>query len=92
MSATPARAWLLILVAVLCALGIALYRKSTVGAFVQLLGAFCLLVVGVAHLFEALDWFPAMGWGLDGSAGHYTDLVCAILALPLLVLGRFIRR
>jgi hypothetical protein len=36
-------------------------------------------MVVVAHVCEALQLFPWMGWGLQDSAGHYLDLASAVL-------------
>jgi hypothetical protein len=66
----------------------ALYaRTKAVSAFVQLLGATCLLVVVLTHVCEALNLFPSMGWGAESSVGHYLDLAGAILGLALLLTG-----
>lgn len=43
-------------------------RKGTAAVF-QLIGAACLIVVVIAHLCEALGWFPWMHWGLEHSVG-----------------------
>jgi pilus assembly protein TadC len=59
----------------------------TSGRFLQLFGAAFLLAVILMHVFEALHIFPAMGWGLPNSAGHYLDLASAIFAVTLLPLG-----
>jgi hypothetical protein len=61
-------------------------RKSTVAVF-QLIGSACLMVVVIAHLCEALGWFPRMHWGLEHSDGHYIDLVAAIGGLSLFPIG-----
>ena len=53
----------------------------------QLIGAACLVAVVIAHLCEALGWFPRMCWGLEHSAGHYIDLVAAIGGLSLFPVG-----
>jgi hypothetical protein len=63
-----------------------LARKS-MSSFFQLLGAAALVVVALAHVFELLRVFPRMGWGSQGSAGHYLDLLCAILGITLFSLG-----
>ena len=52
-----------------------------------LFGLTCLIVVVLTHVAEALHIFPSMGWGLPDSAGHYLDLVSAILGCVLLSLG-----
>ena len=64
-----------------------LIRGKTVDSLLQVLGAGCLLVVVVVHLAEAVNWFPAMGWGLEHSAGHYLDFVSAVLGLVLFAVG-----
>ena len=53
----------------------------------QLIGAGCLIVVVLTHVAEAFNLFPAMGWGLPTSSGHYLDLVSAVLGCTLLSLG-----
>jgi len=53
----------------------------------QLLGAVCVIIVVLTHTAEAFQIFPAMGWGLPNSAGHYLDLASAILGCALLLLG-----
>lgn len=45
------------------------------------------MVVVIAHLCEALGWFPWMHWGLEHSVGHYIDLVAAIGGLTLFPIG-----
>jgi hypothetical protein len=62
-------------------------RANTTWTFLQLLGAGCLVVVGLCHVFEALHLFPWMGWGLEHSAGHYLDFGSAVLGLTLFPLG-----
>jgi hypothetical protein len=64
-----------------------LSRRTTVGSLLQFIGAGCLVVVGLTHLFEALHWLPSMGWGLERSAGHYLDLASAALGVTLFPLG-----
>ena len=63
----------------------------TVGRIFILFGLACLLIVVLTHVAEAVHIFPAMGWGLPNSVGHYLDLVSAILGVTLLLLG-FITR
>ena len=43
-------------------------RKSTAAIF-QLIGAACLMVVIIAHVCEALNWFPWMHWALSTASG-----------------------
>ncbi|HYM09360.1 MAG TPA: hypothetical protein VEU62_01435 [Bryobacterales bacterium] len=62
-------------------------RGKTVGAFLQLLGAACLVLVVLTHVFEALHLFPWMHWGLERSAGHYLDFSSAVLGLTLFPTG-----
>jgi hypothetical protein len=59
----------------------------TIGRIFLLVGLACLLVVALTHVAEAFHIFPAMGWGLPSSVGHYLDLVSAILGAALLPLG-----
>jgi hypothetical protein len=53
----------------------------------MLLGSACLIIVVLTHVAESFHIFPAMGWGLPNSAGHYLDLVSAILGCTFLPLG-----
>jgi hypothetical protein len=62
-------------------------RRKGMAVLLQLIGAACLVVVVIAHLCEALGWFPWMHWGLEHSAGHYIDLVAAIGGLSLFPIG-----
>lgn len=62
-------------------------RARTFGSYLQLVGSGCFVVVVLTHLFEALDWFPSMGWGLERSAGHYVDLASGTLGVALFPLG-----
>jgi hypothetical protein len=63
------------------------FRGKTVLLFLQLVGAGCLIVVVLTHIFEALQWFPWMNWGLENSVGHYLDLSSAIIGLTLFPVG-----
>ncbi len=62
-------------------------RRRGVASLFQLIGAACLVAVVIAHLCEALGWFPRMHWGLEHSAGRYIDLVAAIGGLSLFPVG-----
>jgi hypothetical protein len=62
-----------------------------VGWYLMLLGAGCLIVIVLTHIFEALHLFPWMGWGLKHSPGHYLDLCAAILGLVFLPTGYFVK-
>jgi hypothetical protein len=62
-------------------------RERTISAFLQLVGAGCLVLVVLTHVCEALHLFPAMGWGREDSIGHYLDLGSAVLGVTLFPLG-----
>ena len=74
-------------VALLCGPAVLFARQRTLWRFVRLLGAGFLVVVVLTHFAEALRLLPGLGWGLPNSAGHYVDLVSAVLGLTLLALG-----
>ena len=63
------------------------FRRKTVYAWLQLIGAVSLVVVVFAHVFEALHLFPSMHWGFERSAGHFLDLVSAVFGLTLFPFG-----
>lgn len=65
------------------------FRGRTVCFFLQLLGAGCLAVVVLTHVFEALHLFPWMHWGLEHSVGHYLDFCSALLGFTLFPSGYF---
>ena len=69
----------------------AMPHLTTTGRLLLLSGLACLIIVVLTHLAEAFHIFPAMGWGLPNSAGHYLDLVSAILGCTLTPLGFLIR-
>src|SRR6516162_5618286 len=53
---------------------VALFAKTySMSAFLQLVGAGCLVLVVLAHICEAFGLLPWMGWGLADSVGHYID-------------------
>jgi hypothetical protein len=62
-------------------------RKRTMASLLQLIGTACLVVVILAHVSEALQILPSMGWGLENSVGHYLDLLSAILGGSLFPIG-----
>lgn len=53
----------------------------------QVIGVVCLAVVLVAHVFEGLHLLPVMGWGREGTPGHYLDLLSALGGAALFPLG-----
>ena|SRR5215813_8910800 len=63
------------------------WRGKTVGSFLQLLGAGCLVMVVLTHITEALHLFPGMQWGRPQSLGHALDFWSAVLGLTLFPLG-----
>ena len=63
------------------------FRGKTLHVLMQLVGAGCIVVVALTHICEALHLFPGMHWGLEHSAGHYVDLVAAVLGLTLFPAG-----
>lgn len=65
-------------------------RRKKIGSFFQLIGSACLIMVILTHFCEALQLFPRMQWGLEHSAGHYFDLVCAVLGLTFFPAGYLI--
>ncbi len=62
-------------------------RARTVYAFLQLIGAACLVLVVLTHVCESLHLFPWMHWGIGNSIGHYADLCSAVLGLTLFPIG-----
>jgi len=62
-------------------------RGKTVGSFLQLLGAGCLVLVVLTHVSEALHLFPWMHWGRAYSVGHVLDFWSAVLGLTLFPIG-----
>jgi succinate dehydrogenase/fumarate reductase cytochrome b subunit len=89
MNITLAKALLAIvsIFALSLASGIRFRKERTLGSFLQLLGAACLVIVVLTHFCEALRLFPWMHWGNEHSAGHYLDLASAVLGLTLFPLG-----
>jgi len=66
------------------------FREKSVGSFVQILGAGCLVMVVLTHICEALHVFPGMHWGSEHSVGHYLDLWSAVLGLTLFPIGHLL--
>jgi hypothetical protein len=65
-------------------------RHAATGRYLMLLGAGCLVIVVLTHVCETFHLFPAMGWGLKHSPGHYLDLGAAALGLTFLPMGYFL--
>jgi hypothetical protein len=63
------------------------FKRKTVHAFLELIGASCLVLVVLTHISEALHLFPWMHWGVEDSAGHYLDLSSIVLGLTLFPTG-----
>jgi hypothetical protein len=63
------------------------FREKSVGSFLQILGAGCLVMVVLTHICEALHVFPWMHWGSEHSVGHCLDLWSAVLGLTLFPIG-----
>jgi uncharacterized membrane protein len=76
-----------LIVLAFAASGVVFAKERTVPALLQLLGSTFLIVVVFAHVAEAFHLFPRMGWGLPGSAGHYIDLISAVVGLILVSTG-----
>lgn len=67
--------------------GVLFSRSRTTWLFLQLIGGAGVAIVAIAHLCEALNILPGMGWGRGNSAGHYLDLLGAILGLVFFPIG-----
>lgn len=89
MNPAPLKALLALFPAILLFLGsgIALVRRKSLAVIMQLIGASALVLVVLTHVCEALHLFPAMHWGLEYSAGHYLDLVSAIVGFAFFPTG-----
>jgi hypothetical protein len=57
----------------------------TVSGLFPVLGAGSLLIMVLTHIAEALQLFPAMGWGQRQSPGHYLDLLSVYVGIAFLV-------
>jgi|SRR5215469_3317304 len=62
-------------------------REKTFACLLQLIGAGCLVVVVLTHVFEAFRVFPSMQWGHKHGVGHYLDFWSAVLGLSLFPAG-----
>jgi hypothetical protein len=89
MSTTLLKSLIALIPAVMLLFGATLlFRKDRrASSLMQLLGAISFVLVIFAHISEALQWFPAMGWGQEHSVGHYLDLASATLGATLFPLG-----
>jgi len=89
MNATLLKALLALMPACMLFSGsVVLFRRAkNVASCLQLFGAGCLVVVGLAHIAEALHLFPRMQWGLEDSVGHYLDLWSLVLGFTLFPVG-----
>jgi hypothetical protein len=63
------------------------FKEKTTWSLLEMVGAGCLMLVVLAHIAEALDLFPSMGFGLEHSIGHFIDLWSAIFGLALFPVG-----
>jgi hypothetical protein len=66
-------------------------RGRTIPSVLQLVGAACLMSVILTHVAEALHLLQWMRWGDPNSAGHYLDLISAVLGIGLLALAVVLR-
>ena len=71
----------------LCGSLVKFFRVKNVCSLLQVLGAGCMVVVVLAHVFEALRLFSGMHWGAEQSVGHYLDFGSALLGLTLFPTG-----
>ena len=67
--------------------GIRFRRGRTLGVSMQLIGASAIVLVVLTHVCEALHVFPSMNWGQEHSAGHFLDLLSAILGFAFFPTG-----
>jgi len=64
-----------------------LFRRRTRGSMMLLVAGGCMVVVALAHVCEALQILPSMGWGQPRSIGHYVDFGAAMLGIAFLLPG-----
>ena len=62
-------------------------RGRRLSSLAQAVGAACFLLIVASHVCEALNWFPAMRWGVEDSVSHYLNLGSAIVGFTLFPLG-----
>jgi len=82
---------LVLILGLLVASALSYRSNKTLPSFMQLIGVSFLLVVVFAHLCEAFSAFPSMGWGKEGTPGHYLDLSSAVLGVVLFAVGSVLR-
>lgn len=63
------------------------WRTPTASARAQVLGAIFAWIVILAHIAEAFNVWPSMGWGQPHSIGHYTDLASGLFSVILLAMA-----
>jgi hypothetical protein len=63
------------------------FSGKSLCSFLPVVGAGCLVLAVLTHIFEAIHLFPWMHWGETHSVGHYLDFVSATLALVLFPAG-----
>jgi hypothetical protein len=68
-----------------------LFQRRLRCSALQLFGAAALMIMVLTHVCEALHLFPGMGWGTEHSAGHYLDLICAVLGVTLFPAAHILR-
>jgi formate hydrogenlyase subunit 3/multisubunit Na+/H+ antiporter MnhD subunit len=71
----------------LCGSLVKFFREKNAYSLLQLLGAGCMVVVVLTHVFEALSLLPGMQWGREHGVGHYLDFFSALLGLTLFPAG-----
>lgn len=67
-------------------------RSTIIPSVLRLIGAGGFVIVVLAHICEAMNVFPGMGWGLEHSLGHYVDLTSAVLGTILFPAGILLNR
>jgi hypothetical protein len=61
--------------------------RAGIGRVLLFLGLSSLCIAGFAHLCEALQLFPAMGWSLPRTPASYLQLDSTVAGLALLTAG-----
>jgi hypothetical protein len=86
-SAALTKATVATIAAILLGVWSAFRLRRSLGGVLQFIGALGCLIVAGAHICEALQVLPSMGWGHPNTVGHYLDLSGAVLAIMLFPLG-----